>query len=338
MLSSYRAAISQYEREHKSKHWDVYDSQFESVIGRPESWRSFRSNGLTYGVETGLLITDRERALKGERLRSAVYEDPWEVSEIHRRYELLLKLAGRDFIRDFHECEIGKPFYLEVDGLKLNFDDLYLIYAAWQLQRSFELCGRKPKRIIEIGGGYGNLAAKLRKLFPESQVLIFDLPEASLLQSYYLREARPHDLIVGAKDLRGNSAQVLSSLAYDIALVPGWLGARMEGFTCELVINMRSMGEMNPSVVGTYFDFIHRNLRSDGLFYCVNRYSTDKVGVDVKFKDYPFDERWQFLVSQPQWLQTHLHELVARRSDAAVFPPPFFVLATFPEVSPPPAP
>ena len=32
-----------------------------------------------------------------------------------------------------------------------------------------------------------------------------------------------------------------------------------------------------------------------------------------KLKDYPFNNNWEVIISQPQWLQTHLHEFLLKR-------------------------
>ena len=42
--------------------WDCFDNKFFEFIKR-ENWKNFRINGLTCGLETGLLQTDRNNII-----------------------------------------------------------------------------------------------------------------------------------------------------------------------------------------------------------------------------------------------------------------------------------
>ena len=45
----------------------------------------------------------------------------------------------------------------------------------------------------------------------------------------------------------------------------------------------------------------------------------------LKIKDYPFDGDWNFIISQPQWLQTHLHEYLIMREKSPKISPAFIL-------------
>ena len=129
----------------------------------------------------------------------------------------------------------------------------------------------------------------------------------------------------------------LKTKDYNIALLPGWYGDKLKEIDVDLVINMRSFGEMNTEVLNYYFNVIHKALIYGGIFYCVNRYVFTSSIQQLKIKDYPFDKDWNFIISQPQWLQTHLHEFISLREKSPLISPEF-ILKSMSERVPPPGP
>jgi ubiquinone/menaquinone biosynthesis C-methylase UbiE len=73
------------------------------------------------------------------------------------------------------------------------------------------------------------------------------------------------------------------------------------------------MMEMTLEAIAFYFTEIQRVLKPGGLFYCVNRYNKKIGDKEIILADYPYDSLWQFIFSQPKWLQPHIHELISRR-------------------------
>ena len=100
---------------------------------------------------------------------------------------------------------------------------------------------------------------------------------------------------------------------------------------------MRSFGEMNKEILDNYFKLIQKTIKNDGFLYTVNRYVTYRGKDKLKFKSYPFGDNWRQIISQPQWLQTHLHEfLLVRDLNPKI---PFKeIIKSFPERTPPPGP
>ena len=86
--------------------------------------------------------------------------------------------------------------------------------------------------------------------------------------------------------------------------------------SADLVLNVRSMMEMTPEVIGFYFSQIQRTVPDGGLFACINR--NQKL---TNSKNYPYDDRWRTIVSQTSILQDHIHELIVERTETSqVFP------------------
>ena len=124
---------------------------------------------------------------------------------------------------------------------------------------------------------------------------------------------------------------------FDILLIP-FTKYKEKSFPFELAINTRSFGEMPNSVLVDYFNWIQSNISKSGIFYNTNRYVFTKSKDQNKIRDYPYDNYWNIIISQPQWLQTHLHEFLLSRSSQKVNIPIQFILQSFPISTPPPGP
>lgn len=91
-----------------------------------------------------------------------------------------------------------------------------LIHQAYHLQQWEHTTGQRIenlKSIVEFGGGYGAMCLLCHQLGFSGRYIIYDLPEFSLLQQYYLsqchieadwnprRKPRPVDLLIGLYSL-----------------------------------------------------------------------------------------------------------------------------------------
>lgn len=91
-----------------------------------------------------------------------------------------------------------------------------LIHQAYHLQQWEQATGQRVenlKTIVEFGGGYGAMCLLCHQLGFSGRYIIYDLPEFSLLQQYYLsqcgieadwnprRKPRPVDLLIGLYSL-----------------------------------------------------------------------------------------------------------------------------------------
>ena len=341
MLKNLEKGTSDYSHnnEHKpsNDHWDVFNGDFYKLVSDIDNWKTFRRNGLTCMLETGLYGKDRVDFIQNRKLYDRGYSNS-EIFEIELRVKELEGMIGKEFLYNTLECEVGDPRHCIVNNHKVNFDDLYNVYAAWQIYRMFEELNKKPTTILEVGGGYGNLCNKITKLFPNVKYVILDLPESLLVQEYFLTQTDRSRNILTLSDIDNSGVESIKSKDFNVALLPGWYGDKLKNnIEFDLVINMRSFGEMNTEVLNYYFDVIHNTLKYNGLFYCVNRYVFTSSIQQLKIKDYPFDGDWNFIISQPQWLQTHLHEYLIMREKSPKISPAF-ILKSMSERVPPPGP
>lgn len=308
MLANFVAARSDYVAAHKSKHWDIFVRDFERVIADVAAWKDFRRNGMSDGLDT----TGHRLDLPAQR----EITDPRQVRQARRRFESLVRLTGARFIREYRETDVGNPAYVMLDAIEVNTVDLRHIYNAWRLRSLWQderLAGGRPI-VIEIGGGYGGLAVKLKRLFSDALIVLFDLPEVNAIQTYYVAKALPSARLACYTDFKARGLAELLSGQHDFLILPGWTIDALPDGSVDLSINIRSMMEMNREVVDGYMAAINRLVRPGGLFYCVNRYVKSTVGEPIRIKDYGFDENWYFTLSTPAWDQPWVHELAAVRT------------------------
>ena len=121
---------------------------------------------------------------------------------------------------------------------------------------------------------------------------------------------RAYSFSTGARELQESYPH--KPLGADFLVLPGQLIERLPRGSFGLVINTRSMMEMDLPTVSFYIGHIQDKLRPGGSFYCVNRYEKK-----TRLKAYPFDEKWYVSHSAP-WPkfidENPHHELVAVRA------------------------
>lgn len=90
-----------------------------------------------------------------------------------------------------------------------------LIHQAYHLMQWEQATGLQVERlgrIVEIGGGYGAMALLCWRLGFRGRYVIIDLPEVSLLQEYYLSQARVKNVEWRADGLGYEDADLLIAL------------------------------------------------------------------------------------------------------------------------------
>jgi len=315
-------AIGDYVPEHRSNHWDVFGDDFHAALRRQSSWPDFMHNEISKFFE-----------LAGCPHKDLEVSDPRDRHAWSDAYDRLCSLTGKEFVKNFAEADIGNPIHLRVDGIKIHPIELHLVYYSWNISKIFESLEEQPSVIIEIGGGYGGLAAKLKKLYPNATIILFDLPETLHLQSYFLSEAYPEAKVFDYIDYLDTGMSGLVPGEHDFALLPGWTISELPSKFADLMINTRSMMEMNKGVVSFYMAEICRITQFGGLFYCVNRYEKAKVDYPIRIKEFDFDDCWYFCVDQPVWDQgPSVHEIVAVRTKLPNTYPPAYQLRNLPPV------
>ena len=302
-----------------SKHWDVFSKNFKESFNSINFWKNFLHNEegnisiRKYGKEMDANI-NQTRNLKKEKVKINDYIK----NDLVRRFNLLKKKVGIEFIRKNSEGKIGNPKAFYYKKLNLTAHDISYIYYAWRIGKIKKFIGKNPV-FLEIGAGAGHLSAKLKKNFPDSKIIIIDLPEVNCLQRIYHWNASPKAKIFDYVNYKKKGLKFFFKNKYDYAILPAWVIKNIPNKSLDLVINTQSFQEMNSMTVKNYMQHINRITKINGFFYCLNRYVKDDSDKPIKIKDFQFDEHWYFNISKEFFLQEWVHELLAVRTNLKNF-------------------
>ena len=305
MESSYHLAKNLFPKYLISKHWDIYPHDFHRDLFDEDKIKSFRSNELSFKLNDSL-----EKAV---------------LSRTRKVLNQLSKITGKMFIEKNKEIVVGNPKTLQIFDEAYDYHDLFIIYFFHTL---YPILSEKDKNahffVCEIGGGYGALAHCIKKNFPSAVCLLFDLPEQNYISNYYLRKLNPNakilnlDALIKIKNINSIDDLEIEKtdlVKYDYVILPGYLIEKIQNSFIDVFINTRSFMEMNIETVNFYFSHIHRAINKSGVLYCVNRYIKKTSGDTIKFKKFPFDEKWSFEISRKSFSQPLIHEALLRRTN-----------------------
>ena len=348
MLENYLLAREQYPVGFSSMHWDVFPDDYEKTISSTSDWNSFLRNAISIGFNDEMMKLGNQRWHEASDENQI---DVWSMRKEHDYRDLMEGIENKDaliksfrlvcavcsikFVLESLGSDTGSPLIgtLSVKLTEPSFDiatgkseqktkehfvscngfDLGTIYYFWQISRVMdELTTTDRPLVAEIGPGYGLLMSKIKKRYPRSRCVLFDLPEMSAVQLYYLSCEFPEAKILHYKDLTECKLSFIE-LDFDFLILPGWMIESMPENYVDVFINMRSMMEMNKNTIKYYFDHIHRTMKDHGIFACFNRYEKNTADQPSVLKFYPYDDYWSIVISQASIFQGHIHDLILKR-------------------------
>jgi len=246
----------------------------------------------------------------------------WQFDDAALRQDIrhLVQGAGEGLsaerIQALGEAEIGDPAAQRFANfpVPVDFHDLSQVFFADSLGRA--LAGCRAARVLEIGGGYGALTARLRRIDAGSRFVLIDLPETLAIQRWYLSLGMPGARLIGYLEYCNLGLQSALEQADVLLLPPAVIGELPAGIF-DAAINIRSFAEMTISYVGFYVSQIERILKKNGTFYCVNNIKKNTSGDQFRIENIPFDDNWCLDSADPVPWQKHIIELVIRRTTEA---------------------
>ena len=230
-------------------------------------------------------------------------------SHIQQLYEAMapkLIAQGPGFEHIFSEPLIGNPNVHYVGNKPVNISTIDNAYFASKIFPYIE--GKQSPVIVEIGGGYGGLTRNLKLLNPGSRFISLDLPAANFRSTYFLSKAFPEEKFLLLTDLIEDGTWLSHHSGF--AVLPSWKIQFLPDQSVDLVINTRSMMEMEQPVIDYCISHIERILTTDGVFYFANRYRK----YETRLYKYKFGRGWSIKHSKPLPRQPRGHELILQRS------------------------
>ena len=126
--------------------------------------------------------------------------------------------------------------------------------------------------VVEIGGGFGNMAYYLLRANPQISYVDFDVPESLALAAYYLGKTAPDRVMRLYGEM--NSLQGLS-VDFDIALLPPWEMSKLASKSVELTFASHILSDLIPIVREQYLREISRF--TSGLFVEIGKEEADEA-------------------------------------------------------------
>lgn len=259
------------------------------------------------------------RSTDGKPL-SDTLDDYRSKMSMQEMYDELCLQVDEVLIEELLENSVGNPPRENIISrsgkeLQATFNDLILISFANKIFNSLSTKQRTSELfVLEIGGGYGGLAAKLKKLLPLAHITIIDLPHAGLLQTYYLQQRFPSGRLNVLDYKVGAHLHGVVSNSSDFTVVPSTKIDLLNQQEFDLVINSRSFMEMDQKTISRYFDLIQTRLKVDGLFFNCNRLWKNAGDRPTQIARYPYDDYWQLISLGTSFFQDNTVELLTRRA------------------------
>ena len=133
----------------------------------------------------------------------------------------------------------------------MSFLNFYLRYCF--AQEYIKLKG--DEIIIELGSGSGYQTEILKKLYPNSTILCFDLPAQLYLCEQYLTGVFGKDAVVSSE--KNLSISNLSQIEKGkIHFFGNWQMPLVQDFKFDVFWNAASFGEMEPHIVANYLSYV----------------------------------------------------------------------------------
>ena len=164
----------------------------------------------------------------------------------------------------FRPDEGESGYGCSIDGRSVSTDLLRYMQVVADLVRADVLPRDRPHRILEIGGGYGGLAAVCRLYNPAITYVLCDLEETLFFQAIHLANRFGFEAIELCESELPSDGGLASQRFY---LLPQACSAALRGEKFELAINQQSFQEMTAEQVRAYCDLIRQTSR---FFYSCN--------------------------------------------------------------------
>jgi len=261
----------------RSLHWEKYHKENKKFL-ELTNLKNFRNNQiLSEGLDDGINLQNKLNLIEK------------------------LELFNFEFLRrTLPEKNIGNSNYSQ-EFLGYYFDYGIIHHLKWY--EEIEKYIKEKSIILEIGGGFGSLARIIIKN-KKTKYFLIDLPEINLLSNYYLKNHFPEKKIFNYLDFKNLDIEKEINNFDIFVLPPNTLNSKKICF--DFIINTRSFMEMKMNIIKEYFELIQNKIVEGGFFLNVNRYLKSTVGEDIYFHKYPYDEKWDVLISKKSFLQDHI--------------------------------
>jgi hypothetical protein len=206
------------------------------------------------------------------------------------------------------EVKVSFPEIFGAYGLRLGsyFVTVDMFEHIYALKRSIDgyinYSGSLPRKIIEIGGGFGDACYWSQKFLKPDKYTIIDLPYTLVLQGWFLsKTCGTNSVKLYSKDYEFNESKIIN-------LVPPFVIQRLQSNSFDHAWNQNSFPEMSYSIVTDYTNSLKRLIKPKGKLYSYNQ--ATQVRVSKLIKSCP---SFKLISRSPSWTRSgYVEELYER--------------------------
>ena len=218
------------------------------------------------------------------------------VLNLVARYHLYSRVVDHDILRMTSESYSGNSRCVLYRGQRLSFRILRHSYYFSQI-RKFSGFGREDNiRVMDIGGGYGNLLRIFAHYYKIGTYILIEQPEVIVFAVHFLSECFPDRKIGTILEIGEINDKVFEE--YDFIILPT---SKLDSFpdeSIDLITSTTSIGEMSTKMQKYVYGQIER--MSNKYFYSNNREHGGRgiFSDDFGFVDYQFTKKWHSTLYQ----------------------------------------
>jgi hypothetical protein len=212
---------------------------------------------------------------------------------LHRLDHWVEQTGGRFSVDALTRPNIGNPFGALIEGTLIRAGTEFHHYCA---HRVIDLLRDLPGEslaalppyaratVVEVGGGFGDMAWYLLRDEPRVTYINFDLPETIALASYYLVKAFPEKnfLLYGEDEL--NPASFSQA---DVVLMPAFALAEFPEESADLTFCSHLLSDLSPQAMTEYVEAIARVTRNSFVHVSSSR-AGERIFDLLRHGDRPF--------------------------------------------------
>lgn len=185
-------------------------------------------------------------------------------------------------------------------GVYFSFDCFKQACSLSLIKRNLsESMKNKHLIFLVIGDGYGFLSSLIKRIFPDSTIVLVDLGKTLLFQVFYCQKVHPDCVHYGINQMNTINKKEVKFKQYDFIYCPTEFLDKVAILKYDVIINIASMQEMNFSTIERYFNFIRNCSNIENLFYCCNRERKALLGGEIlEFEKYPWHPKDRHLIDE----------------------------------------
>ena len=142
------------------------------------------------------------------------------------------------------EYSVGRPLLNDFE-YATSGNSIHHLYHFLKFQKEVSVNISTLKTVVEVGGGYGNMAKIFRKLNSSGTYIIIDIPIFSYIQSAYLKTVFGDDQVYLIKD---KSVPILQGKINVIPLDVELLATVMKDISADLFVSTWALSESNKEM------------------------------------------------------------------------------------------